>query len=43
MGYVTSENAAAGTRLQVEILGEFYDAEVQGVPVYDSNGANMRA
>ncbi len=43
MGYVSTDKAAAGSRLQVEILGEFYDAEVQGAPLYDANGANMRA
>jgi dimethylglycine dehydrogenase len=43
MGYVGSEHAAAGTRLQVEILGQIYGAEVLGAPVYDANGANMRA
>nr|WP_321253758.1 FAD-dependent oxidoreductase [uncultured Ruegeria sp.] len=42
MGYVASEHAAPGTVLQVEILGEFYDAEVLGGPLYDPNGANMR-
>ncbi len=42
MGYVTTESAAPGTKLQVEILGEFYDAEVLGGPLYDANGANMR-
>jgi dimethylglycine dehydrogenase len=43
MGYVTAEHAAPGTTLQVEILGEFYDAEVLGAAAYDANGANMRA
>ena len=43
MGYVASEHAVAGSKLQVEILGQMYDAEVQGPPVYDANGANMRA
>ena len=43
MGYVDAEHAAAGTKLQVEILGQFYDAEVLGAPLYDANGANMRA
>ncbi|WP_166415684.1 GcvT family protein [Cochlodiniinecator piscidefendens] len=42
MGYVSSENAASGTKLQIEILGELYDAEVLGAPLYDANGANMR-
>ena len=42
MGYVTSENAVPGTTLQVEILGEMYEAEVLGAPIYDPNGANMR-
>ncbi|QGY00059.1 FAD-dependent oxidoreductase [Roseovarius faecimaris] len=43
MGYVATEKAAPGTVLQVEILGEMYDAEVQGAPLYDANGANMRS
>ncbi len=43
MGYISTENATPGTKLQVEILGEFYDAEVLGAPIYDANGANMRA
>ena len=38
-----SDKATPGTKLQVEILGEFYDAEVLGAPIYDANGANMRA
>lgn len=43
MGYVSAQHAVAGTRLQVEILGEMYDAEVLGAPVYDAGGARMRA
>ncbi len=43
MGYVASDHAAPGATLQVEILGETYDAEVLGGPIYDANGANMRA
>jgi len=43
MGYVAAEHAAAGTCVQVEILGQMYDAEIQGAPLYDANGANMRA
>ena len=43
MGYVGIDHAKAGTKLQVEILGELYDAEVLGAPIYDANGANMRA
>ena len=42
MGYVAVEHAAAGSTLQVEILGKMYDAEVLGGPIYDPNGANMR-
>ena len=42
MGYVSTENAQPGTGLQVEILGELYDAVVLGNPIYDANGANMR-
>ncbi|MEM8776933.1 MAG: FAD-dependent oxidoreductase [Pseudomonadota bacterium] len=43
MGYVATEHAGAGTELSVEILGDMYAAQVQGAPVYDANGANMRA
>lgn len=42
MGYVSSKNAQPGTILKVEILGEMYDAEVLGAPIYDPNGSNMR-
>jgi dimethylglycine dehydrogenase len=43
MGYIAAEHAAPGATLQVEILGQFYDAEVLGAPAYDANGANKRA
>ncbi len=43
LGYVPTELATGGQRLQVEIMGEMYDAEVQGTPLYDANGGNMRA
>ena len=43
MGYVAAEHSGAGTKLQVEILGSMYDAQVQGAPLYDANGANMRS
>ncbi|MEM7241939.1 MAG: FAD-dependent oxidoreductase [Pseudomonadota bacterium] len=43
MGYVATEHAGAGNKVQVEILGEMYDAEILGAPIYDANGANMRA
>ncbi len=43
MGYVSTEHADAGTKLDVEILGQMYGAQVQGAPLYDANGANMRA
>lgn len=43
MAYVSAANASAGTALQVEILGGLYNAEVQGAPLYDHNGAKMRS
>ena len=43
MAYVDAAHAEAGAKLKVEILGEMHDAEVQGAPLYDANGANMRA
>ena len=42
MAYVRTPNAKVGTQLQVEILGELFDAEVQGAPLYDADGAKMR-
>ena len=42
MAYVSAEHSAAGTSLDVEILGEMYKAEVQGQPLYDPTGAKMR-
>jgi dimethylglycine dehydrogenase len=42
MAYVATEHAAAGTTLDVEILGERYGATVQGAPIYDPSGAKMR-
>ena len=43
MGYVATEFATPGTKLEVEILGDCYDALVLAGPIYDANGANMRS
>ena len=43
MGYVQLKNSTAGSKLQVEILGNLYDAEILGAPAYDANGFNMRS
>jgi dimethylglycine dehydrogenase len=43
MGYVSSDCAAPGTVLAVEILGEMYEATILGGLAYDANGAQMRA
>jgi len=42
MGYVATDHAAAGTVLEVEILGQMYVARVLDGPLYDANGGNMR-
>ena len=42
MGYVETACAAAGTKLEVEILGAFYEAKVISGAIYDPNGTNMR-
>lgn len=42
LAYVNAANAAPGTKLSVEILGEMRGAEVQAGPLYDANGSNMR-
>ena len=43
MGYVAAEHAGPGLNLQVEILGEMFEAKFLGGPLYDANGANMEA
>ena len=43
MGYVSTEHAAPGTQMEVEIIGEFYPAVVQGQPLYDPHGDRMRS
>ena len=42
-GLCCCEHAAAGTVVNVEIMGEMYPAEVQGAPLYDPNGGRMRS
>ena len=42
LGYVPTKHSKPGTKVQVEILGEMYNAEVQGTPLYDPDGARMR-
>ena len=43
MGYVPPECAGDGTKLEIELLGEFYAATVTAKPIYDPTGARMRA
>ncbi|MCT4656425.1 MAG: FAD-dependent oxidoreductase [Cohaesibacter sp.] len=43
MGYVAVEHASPGNVMQVEILGELYNAEILGAPIYDANGAKIVA
>ena len=42
MGYVSAGQAAPGSELEVEILGEIYKARVLDGPSYDATGAKMR-
>ncbi len=42
LGYVPTTLANGGQKVQVEILGEMFDAEIQGAPLYDANGGKMR-
>lgn len=42
MGYVNIENAAAGTKVEVEILGQMYATEILGEALYDPTGEKMR-
>ncbi len=43
LGYLPTELAKAGTRVEVEIMGELYSAEVLQEPLYDANGGRMRS
>jgi len=43
LGYVPAELAAAGTQVEVEIMGELYRARVQGQALYDADGERMRS
>ena len=43
LGYLPTELAKAGTRVEVEIMGELYSAEVLQEPLYDVNGGRMRS
>lgn len=43
LGYVPTALAGDGQQLTVEINGEMFRAEVQGQPLYDSNGGRMRS
>jgi dimethylglycine dehydrogenase len=43
LGYVPAELAEAGTRVEVEIMGELYPAEILGKPLYDADGGKMRS
>ena len=43
LGYVSADCAEDGTKLEIEILGEFYPAVVQARPLYDPDGKKMRS
>lgn len=43
MGYVPAPLAAHGTKLRVELLGDFYDATLTAKPLFDEGGQRMRA
>ena len=41
--YVPAEHAGVGTRLSVDIFGEWIDGEVRAEPLYDPKGERVRA
>ena len=43
LAYLPTELAVAGTQLEVEILGQFWPAEVLGQPLYDANASLLRS
>lgn len=42
-GYVPTDLAKAGTKVEIEINGARFPAEILGAPLYDPNGGKMRA
>ncbi|MBT6203175.1 MAG: FAD-dependent oxidoreductase, partial [Rhodospirillaceae bacterium] len=43
LGYVPTALANVGSKVDIEINGEVYPAEIIGEPLYDSNGGRMRS
>ncbi len=43
LGYVASEFAAVGTKMEVEILGRARSAEVVAMPLYDPKNEKMKS
>ena len=43
LGYVPAALAEAGTRVEVEIMGQLYPAEILAKPLYDADGGRMRS
>ena len=43
LGYVTSEFAAVGTKMEVEILGRARSAQVAAMPLYDPKNERMKS
>jgi 4-methylaminobutanoate oxidase (formaldehyde-forming) len=43
LAYVPAAHAGIGTRLAVDIFGDWIDAEVRAEPLYDPEGARIRA
>jgi dimethylglycine dehydrogenase len=43
LGYVPTALAEAGARVEVEIMGESYPAEILDKPLYDADGGRMRS
>ncbi len=43
LGYVPTDLATAGTRVEVEIMGQLHAAEILEKPLYDADGGRMRS
>jgi dimethylglycine dehydrogenase len=43
LGYLPTALAAAGTQVEVEIMGQLYPAEILEKPLYDADGGRMRS
>ena len=43
LGYIRTDLASAGTKVQIEVLGKMRNAEIVSEPIYDPENKKLRA